>query len=168
MSKLMFGAAAAAFMMAVPAVAQMTPGTPTQYVQEAGASDKFEIDEAKLMLQSTQNPQIRQFAEKMIHDHTQSTDMVKNAAMKAGMHPAAPQLTTAQQTQYRALKLATGTTRDKLYIDQQLPAHQQALALQRYYASNGSSAPLKQAAAKIVPVVQNHIDMLKAISSHMS
>ena len=58
---------------------------------------------------------------------------------------------------------ATGTERDALYVTQQKEAHQMALALHQGYAANGTSAPLKAAAAKIAPVVQSHIDMLNGM-----
>ncbi|HJT39817.1 MAG TPA: DUF4142 domain-containing protein [Sphingobium sp.] len=59
-----------------------------------------------------------------------------------------------------ALTSAAGPGRDRLYWEQQKAAHVEALALHRDYASTGSSEPLKTAAARIVPVVKHHIDML--------
>jgi putative membrane protein len=150
-------AAALAATVAMPALAQTL--TPTDFVMQAGASDKFEISEAKLM-QSSKNADVRSFANKMITDHTKSTAMVKAAAMKDGLHPTPPVLNSEQQSNLSQLKAATGSARDSLYIQQQKPAHQQALALMQSYASTGSATHLKDAAGQIQPVVQSHLDML--------
>jgi len=156
----MAGAALAAS-MAVPAAAKPAMQTPTaaQFVAKAGASDLFERREGQLMTSST-NPDVRAFAQRMITDHTKSTDMVKAAAKADGMNPATPTLNPMQQRDLAALKAAKGTARDRLYIQQQKPAHQKALALMQSYAHSGKAMHLKQAAAKIAPMVQSHIDML--------
>jgi putative membrane protein len=152
-------AAALAATVAMPALAQMPALTPTDFVMQAGASDKFEISEAKLM-QNSKNADVRSFANKMITDHTKSTAMVKSAAMKDGLHPTPPVLNSEQQSNLAQLKSASGSARDSLYIQQQKPAHQQALALMQSYSSTGTATHLKDAAGQIQPVVQSHLDML--------
>lgn len=145
-------------LVATASQAAMAP-TARQFVMKAGASDKFEISEAQLMLGST-NPDIQSFAQQMITDHTKSTDMVKTAAMADGLTPAPPMLTAKQKADLAKLTAAKGMNRDKLYIRQQKPAHAEALALMRGYSSSGKATHLKDTAGQIEPVVQAHIDML--------
>lgn len=47
---------------------------------------------------------------------------------------------------------------EKVYVRQQVMAHQQALALHTAFAQGGDKPALKQAASGIVPVVQHHLD----------
>lgn len=159
---MMMAGAALAASMAVPAVAKPAMQTPTaaQFVAKAGASDMFERREAKMMMTSS-NSDVRNFAQRMMTDHTKSTEMVKAAAKADGMNPAPPTLNPMQKRDIGALAAAKGTARDRLYLQQQMPAHQKALALMRSYAHSGKSMHLKQAAAKIAPVVESHIDMLQ-------
>lgn len=145
-------------LMAAPALAQAM--APAEYVAAAGASDLFERESAQTMLNSTQNPKIRNFAQTMIRDHTKSTDMVKAAAMRSGVHAGPPMLTPQQSEMLSQLRSQSGTARDATYITQQKQAHQQALAVHRAYATNGTDPALKTAAAQIVPVVEHHIAML--------
>ncbi|MDB5661914.1 MAG: putative rane protein, partial [Sphingomonas bacterium] len=49
------------------------------------------------------------------------------------------------------------------YIAQQKTAHGRALNVQKAYAMEGTAAPLKDAAEKIVPVLENHVEMLKGM-----
>ena len=149
---------------AIPATAQMATPTPKTFVAKAGASDKFEIIEAKLMMGS-KNPDIVSFANQMVTDHTKSTMMVKTAAKSDGLMPAPPMLDAKQRQDLAALTAQHGKARDALYLTQQQAAHADALALMQTYASTGTAPHLKDTASQIVPVVQSHVDMLGKMSA---
>ena len=149
---------------ALPATAQMAAPTPKAFVMKAGASDKFEISEAKLMMMS-KNADIVSFATQMKTDHTKSTDMVKAAAKADGLMPAPPMLDANQQHDLAALTAKHGKARDMLYITQQKAAHADALALMQTYSASGTAPHLKDAAGQITPVVQSHVDMLGKMSA---
>lgn len=159
MKTMMF--AAAALVVAAPAAAQVM--TPAEFVKTAGASDLYEKESSRLVLQTTQDPKIRSFAQMMIADHTKSTADVKAAARKARVKVAPPKLMPPQAEMIAQLKAETGPARDAAYVAQQKTAHNQALTVHSAYAAEGTAAPLKAAAAKIAPVVQHHIEMLKTM-----
>ncbi|SEN39533.1 putative membrane protein [Sphingomonas gellani] len=152
---------APAMLIAAPAAAQVM--TPAQYVSTAGASDLYEITSSKLVLQTTQDPKIRSFAQMMVMEHTKSTAQVKAAAARARVKAAPAKLNPLQTELVSELRSESGAARDARYIAQQKAAHNQALEVQKAYAMEGTSAPLKAAAAGIVPVVQQHVDMLKSM-----
>lgn len=135
---------------------------PADFVKKAGASDLFEITTAKLET-SSKNPKIRAFANMMLKDHTKSTADVKAAAIKSGLKPKPPALEPKQQADLAALKQATGTARDTLYVTQQKAAHEEALALHKDNAAGSSAPALKAASAKIVPVVEHHLHELSGL-----
>ena len=152
---------AATVAFAAPAMAQAV--TKTEYVMKAGAGDLYEKTSSQMVLKTTHNPQVKKFANMMVMDHTKSTSMVKSAAMKSGIKPKPPMLDPMQKDMVAKLMAAKGMDRDAVYIDQQKTAHQMALSLHQDYSMSGDSAPLKMAAANIVPVVQHHIEMLDAM-----
>lgn len=154
-------AAIGAAMLAVPASAQVM--TPAEYVMTAGAGDLYEITSSQAVLQTTQNPQVRDFAQMMVMHHTKSTAQVKAAALKSRVRVAPPKLTPLQQELVTELRSETGTARDAAYIAQQKAAHGQALAVQKAYAMEGKAPALRSAAAGIVPVVEHHIALLMAM-----
>jgi len=154
-----------AFLLATSPVAAHAQ-TPSTYVATAGASDLFERTSSNLVLRTTKDAKVRSFATMMLRDHAKSTKMVKDAATKSGVKTGPPQLSPDQKSKIAALTDAGGKARDQLYWQQQKAAHQQALALHQGYAAHGSAAPLKAAAAKIVPVVQHHIGMLDHDGTH--
>lgn len=138
------------------------PPTPV-FLAKAGASDLYERQASQLVAGSTHNPDVRRFANEMIRDHTKSTQMVKSAAMRSGLHPKPPMLDAKQQHMLADLRRARGADRDHAYLDQQRGAHAEALSLMQDYAASGSTPALRKAAGDIVPVVQHHIDMLNGM-----
>lgn len=156
MNKLLFATPFA--LIAAPAAAQVM--SPTEYVTSAGAGDLYERTSSEVVLQTTQNPTVRDFAKMMVAHHTKSTQDVAGAARQAKLRPLPPKLNPAQAEMIAQLRAETGSARDAAYLAQQKAAHGQALEIHKAYAAEGGSAPLKAAAAAIEPVVKSHIDML--------
>ena len=143
-----------------PAFAQAM--TSAEYVAAAGAGDMYEIQSSQTVLQTTQDPKIKSFAQMMIQDHTKSTAKLKAAAAVSKVKPS-PMLTPAQTEMLAQLKAENGPARDQAYIAQQKQAHQQALTIHQSYAEGGKAVPLKMVATNVVPVVKHHIEMLKTM-----
>ena len=161
MKLLMMSTAVAAASIAIPAAAQVM--TPAEYVMAAGASDLYEITSSQVLLETTQDPKLRAFAQMMITDHTKSTADVKAAAARSRVKAMPPQLTPLQQELVTELRAEQGTARDAAYVAQQKASHGQALNVQKAYAIDGTAPALKATAATVVPVVEHHIMELKAM-----
>ena len=151
----------AAATLASPAAAQVM--APAEYVMTAGASDLYEKTSSQMVLESTQDPKVREFAQMMVSDHTKSTADVKAAAAKSRVRAAPPRLTPLQTELIAELRAEQGPARDAAYVAQQKASHNQALAVQQAYAAGGTAPALKAAAATIVPVVAHHVEMLKTM-----
>lgn len=152
---------AAVALVASPAAAQVM--TPAEYVATAGASDLYERQSSQMMLESTQDPKIRAYAQMMITDHAKSTADVKAAAIRSRVRAAPAKLNPLQTEKIAELRAATGPDRDRAYVAQQRASHNQALDVHKAYAMDGAAPALKAAATKIVPVVTHHVEMLKAM-----
>jgi putative membrane protein len=142
----------------VPAAAQRHVGHAAMvYVAKAGAADLYEIRASEMAVRHAQRPQVRDFAQMLITDHTHSTQMVADAARSDGLNPRPPELERSQRMMLRQLENVRDRDFDRLYLSQQIPAHVQGLALHRAYARNGEGAALRRAAGEIVPVVEHHL-----------
>lgn len=159
MTKLML--LAPVLLAATPAAAQVM--TPAEYVAAAGASDLYERTSSQVVLETTQDPKIRAFAQEMLADHAKSTAQVKAAAAKSRVKAPPPTLNPLQTELVAELRAESGPARDMTYVAQQKASHGQALNVQKAYAMEGTAPALKAAAAGIVPVVQHHIEMLMAM-----
>ncbi|MCP8893087.1 DUF4142 domain-containing protein, partial [Sphingomonas faeni] len=61
-------------------------------------------------------------------------------------------------TSINELQTASAADFDRLYIGQQIPAHQAALDLHQSYSSGGDQALLRMSAKAAVPIVKQHLD----------
>jgi putative membrane protein len=158
---LLIAAPATALAQNSPPMAASAMAPPAaDYVMMAGQSDTFEVQSGQLAAHMANSENLKKFGAKMVTDHTTSTQMVMAAAHKSGMNPSPPPLKPEQQQMLADLQSVKGAAFDKMYVSQQLKAHQDALDLQSSYAKSGDDPNLKAAAARIVPVVKMHMSML--------
>ncbi|WP_413061654.1 DUF4142 domain-containing protein [Sphingomonas carotinifaciens] len=149
----------------ITAAAQTPPPPPpaeakTQaepYVTAAGRSDLYEINSSQVVLEKSQNPAIRRYADMMIKHHQKTTAATLAAATKAGLTPPPPALDPGATASINELQLASAGDVDRLYLAQQVPAHRAALDLHQGYGSGGDQAPLRATAKKAVPIVRQHL-----------
>lgn len=153
--------------MTDPAAAQMAATPAADFVRMAGASDLYEIQSSEALLETTQNAELRRFAQMMIDNHGETTSSITAAARSAGLTPGEPALDAAKTTMVEELRAAEGPSRDMVYVTQQVTAHEQALALHRAYARDGDQPALKAAAASAVPVVERHLADIRRIRAAM-
>ena len=80
--------------------------------------------------------------------------------------PPPPELSPMQKDMITQL-IAAGPNFDRVYLQQQMTAHQQALQMQQGYAAQGDNPALKAAAASAVPVIQGHLAQVQQIMAAM-
>lgn len=173
---LRFSLAAALATTSFAAVAQTPPPPPPAearvqampYVMAAGMSDMFEINSSQLAVQKSPNPAVRKYAQMLIKHHQKTTAVTMAAAKKAGMDPTPPTLDPGTAASIAELQGASATDFDRLYIGQQIPAHQAALDLHQGYATGGDQAPLRATARKAVPIVRAHLVAAQRMQSSIS
>lgn len=132
------------------------------YVQNAAASDMFEIETSRLALDKAAKPSVKTYAQMMIDEHTKSTNELKPAAQTAGISvPAA--LPADKQAKVDALRGLSGAEFDRQYLADQRSGHQETLAKVNTYLAAAPAGPLKDHAAKVTGVVQKHLNSLEKI-----
>ena len=160
-------AGAASAQLQPPPVPQAAKAQAMPFLETAGMSDVYEITSSQIALMKSQNPQVRELATRMIADHTMTTNTALAAAKAGGVMAPPPVLDTQFMGLIAELNQAGPADFDRIYLGQQLPAHQGALDLQTSYASNGDVASLRSAAKSAVPIIQAHLDMITKIRSGM-
>lgn len=157
----MAGNAADNMAMAPDAAAPMTG---QQFADTAAASDMFELESSKLAQEKATAGPVKEFAAMMIKDHTTSTAKLKAAAGEA--EPAItprPALNAEQTANLEALRNASGAAFDTLYKQQQVAAHQKALAALQGYAATGDVPSLKAFAGETAKVVEAHLTHISSM-----
>ncbi len=147
-------------------VPPMTGVSTSDYVAQTAAGDLYEIQAGHIAQGKARSNALKSFASTMIKDHgtmSQTLMAALDNAQRKIAHPS-DQLPTDKQAMIDQLKATPkGAQFDSLYLGQQLQAHQQAWALEKGYATDGDDASLRQVAASAVPIVEQHLAMLKAL-----
>ena len=147
----------------INAVAGITPTT-QDFVTEAAQSDMFEIQSSKMALNSPDIP-TKDFAQKMIDDHTKTTAELKAAVGKGEAHAALPTaMSSSQQSMIAKLNDLHGADFDKQYHSDQVSAHKDAVSLFQRYGKGGDNPGLKNWAAMTRPALEHHLEMAQNLN----
>jgi putative membrane protein len=134
------------------------------YVTNAAIGDMYEIEAGKMAQQKAQNAKVKALAKTIVDDHTAAMNEMKPLVTAAGQTPPA-ELDQRHKGLLDNLRAANGADFDKVYIDQQVAGHQEALTLHQGFADGGGDAGLKAHAAKVIPKIQMHLDQAKALDA---
>jgi putative membrane protein len=166
----------AAVLVTVPAFAQSNneisgpnpalSSTPTaeMFVKEAAATDLFEIASARLATQRGDD-NVKAFAKKMIEDHSETTNALKELVSSGKVHAELPaEMTIHQTSQMKRLESLQGAAFKKQYVTDQTLAHKNAALLFKRYSDGGDNPDLQAFAKKYLPAIQMHWQMTQQLS----
>jgi putative membrane protein len=135
----------------------LAPST-ADFVNEAANTDMFEIQASKLAEQRATDQPTMAFAAKMIDDHGHENTALAPLA-KAANVPVPTTLDSAHAKMLDQLNAAKGGDFVKLYHEDQVAGHKQAVSLYERYAKNGKNPQLKSFASKTLPTIEDHLKM---------
>lgn len=137
--------------------------TATAFVPMATSSNLFEIESSRLALQRSQNREVRRYAQQMIRDHNMTTRRMATVVRRAGLPAPQPAMIPKHQQMLATVEGAADF--DAAYVNAQLMAHQEAVALFSSYASGGDVPQLREFAGATLPNLQMHLEHAQALSS---
>ena len=149
---------------------QMAVATPTsqmtsEYVVRAAMSDMYEIEAGRLAAQKARDQRVKNFAQMMVADHTDSSARLRQAIPQGVTMNIPSQLDAEHQAKLAQLRNAgAGAGFDRLYMQQQVMAHEQALALHQNYARAGDNPALQNVATMVAPVVEGHLRQARSLA----
>lgn len=145
--------------------AEMTHST-HGFVDAAATSDMYEVTAGKIAEQRAQSPEVREFAEKMVKAHTQTTDKLKGIIADNNINVTPPShVDDRRQGMLDDLRGAKAEDFDHRYITQQIAAHKEADILMRGYAKDGDNGAIRGFAAATDKAVKEHLDMAKRLDA---
>jgi putative membrane protein len=144
------------------AAGPMAAMTTDSFVSAAAISDMYEIEAGKVASTKAKSADVKAFGKMMVDQHTKSSAELKGMVGGAGVT-----LPTEMDERRKGfldnLKAAGAGDFDRVYMDQQVAAHEEALALMRGYADGGDNAAIKAFAAKTAPVVDQHLTQARSL-----
>jgi putative membrane protein len=145
-----------------------SPGhrTAKDFVQAMMMSDKFAIVTAKLALERSQDPAIRNFASGMVAAHRKIETDLKRLTDRSFVNRRVtppPVFDPDHTKRHQALLISYGPAFDRLYVSQQLQAHQELMETLEGYAGKGELRDLQEFARQTAPMIRDHQAMLSRI-----
>jgi putative membrane protein len=168
-------ACASMWLGAAPALAQGGASAPTdpQIAAIAVAANQVDIDAAKLAKSRAKSPEVKEFANTMIRDHSgvlkQCKALVQKLHVKPEPNPTSKSLLDGGKKNDAQLKKLKGPAFDKAYAEHEVAYHQQVLdAINNTLIPNAKNEELKGLLQKVAPAIQAHLDHAKQLETSLT
>ena len=133
-----------------------------QFVIKAAQGGMAEVELSQLALQRANSNQVKQYAQRMVQDHTQANARLSQLAVQKGV--ILPTSMDAQhQTIRRQLDQMPGRRFDQAYMRVMESDHAKTVALFQDQAQRGQDAELKTFATTTLPKLQGHWEMVRVM-----
>jgi len=136
------------------------PVSDEEFVIKAASGGVFEVESGKLAKDAAKSADVKKFAEKMVTDHEKANKELVEVAKKTGLGIPV-KLLDHHQKMLETVKGGTGDGFDRAYMDTQVKAHEEAVALFANASKNVKNADLKAFAEKTLPTIKEHYEHAK-------
>lgn len=138
-----------------------------KFMMQAAMSDMNEIQSAQAALQKSSSDSVKQYAQKMIDDHTRMSEEGKALAAQKGI-TLPTDVDPKMKMMMTKMQAMSGADFDKNYIKTAGDKdHRKTEKDFQREISKGSDADIKAAAQKNLPTVQMHLQMAQSMESSM-
>lgn len=151
-----------------PGMTPTTTGTSQQFgdkafVSKALAGGEAEVQLGQLAEQKSQSQDVKQFAQKMVTDHSQLGAKLKPIAQQLGV-PVPKEPSKKDKKLMEKLQGLSGQQFDNQYIQAMVKDHKHDLKDFQDEAQNAQDPNVKQAAQQGASVIQGHLQMIEQIA----
>jgi putative membrane protein len=157
---------ALSFALALAPVAAFAQSADADFAKTAAIGGMAEVQAGKLAVAHGSGA-AKTFGQQMVADHTKmNMELTALAKSKGIALPAG--LDTTHTAMIHDLGKNTGHAFDAKYLAGQVTEHQKTIALFQQEADHGSDPDLKALAAKALPSLQQHLNMVQAAAAKTS
>jgi putative membrane protein len=137
------------------------------------AANQVDIDAGKLAKSKSSNPDVKEFAQLMITDHSgvnkQATKLVHKLHVTPQENPTSQSLKKSGEQTIAKLKGLKGPAFDKAYINHEVAYHQQVIdAVDNTLIPNAQNKELKALLIKVRPVIVAHLKHAKHLQASLT
>jgi putative membrane protein len=164
-------ALAVALAAATPALAQSGPNALQQpdkdFLTKASEGNISEIKLGELAVHKANTPQVKQFAQRMIDDHSKAQDQL--VKVMHGSNVIVPDhMTKDAAGLYDKLAQETGVDFDKDYMNAMVSDHQDEINVFQDETKNGKAEQLRNYAQNTLPTLQQHLNQAKQVNQQVA
>ena len=136
--------------------------TAQDFVDRASAAGIAELETARMALEQGRSAEVKNFAEKMIKDHTAANEDLKEIAAEKKLE-IADSPDAMNKAKGMILEMRDGEDFDQAYARNQVNAHEQAIELYREAAQGVNDEALQAFAKEKLPTLEEHLEMARKL-----
>jgi putative membrane protein len=148
---------------AFAAVAAAQNTTDADFARKAALSGMKEVRVSQHAASSAANADVKQFASRLLQDHTSANEKLKTAAGTMNVQLPAD-LDAEHRAQAERLTAMTGASLDRGYVDHMVESHRKSVALFETESNSGSGA-LREFATATLPTLREHLRMAEDLQT---
>src|SRR5688500_15195644 len=133
------------------------------FMKSVAGGNMFEIQLSQLAQQKSQDEKVKQFAQKMVTDHTKAGDELKQLAQSKGVQ-LPQQLPEMKQEELQIFQTLSGTEFDQAYKSCMKVGHVKNVAAFEEKSKHAKDAELKAWTAKTLPTLKEHKQHVLALN----
>jgi putative membrane protein len=145
---------------AAPAFAALSSSDKT-FATEAAQGGLAEVELGQLAVQKATSPQVKQFGQRMVTDHSRANQDLMQLAKSQNLD-LPTQVDAKQKSEMDRLRGMSGTAFDAAYMQHMVQDHQKDVSDFQKQAQGGSDPALKGFAQKYLPTLQQHLQMAQS------
>jgi len=126
-----------------------------------------EVKLGRLAAEKASSPDVKAFGQQMIDDHGKANEQLKTVAESEGM-TLPTDVNGKQQAMYDRLSKLSGAEFDAAYVKDMVMDHQEDVKEFKKEADSGKDEKIKSFASQTLPVIQGHLEKIKAIQPNLS
>jgi putative membrane protein len=144
---------------------QKLSGADHQFLMEAAQGGLLEVEAARLAMQRASSPDVKQFAQQLMKDHTDANEKLMQIAQDKGIQ-LPKQLDAKHRQHIDKLSKLNGEEFDREFIREMgLKDHKKDIQAFEKQARQGKDTELKTFAEETLPVLQKHLAMAQKVAS---
>jgi putative membrane protein len=130
------------------------------FATEAAQGGLMEVRLGELAQQQAKSTEVKDFGQRMVDDHGQANDKLKQIAGQKDIE--LPQdLSEDAQATYDDLQGKSGAEFDKAYMDEMVSDHEDDVAAFEDYVENAQAPALRTFAEETLPTLKEHLELAK-------
>jgi len=141
-------------------------GSDSSFVTKAAVGGLAEVKLGTLATQKALNSDVKSFGQQMVDDHGKANDELKQLASSKGV-TLPTSLDAKHQATYDKLSKLDGAAFDRAYVQEMVADHQEDVSEFRKESQSGSDSDVKAWAAKTLPTLEHHLQMIQSIHGKM-
>jgi len=140
--------------------------TDQTFMKEAAIGDQAEIQLGQMAQAKASNPAVKSFGQRMIKDHSDASDKLKNIAQT--QHISLPiELDPEHKNTAGALSRLSGPQFDKAYMQLMVQEHTKDVNKFKQEAASAHDETIKQFAAATLPTLESHLNEAKQVAQQL-